>query len=60
MTSIQAFSLAFVVLTIQTIILIVFGLMFDMQRVFETFFLFWIVDMCLWACADILKIVKEK
>ena len=60
MTNIQAFILAFVVLTIQTIILIVFGFMFDMQRVFETFFLFWIVDFCLCACADILKIVKEK
>ena len=60
MTNIQAFILAFVVLTIQTITLIVFGFMFDMQRVFETFFLFWFVAMCLCACADILKIVKEK
>ena len=60
MTNIQAFILAFVVLTIQTITLIVFGFMFDMQRVFETFFLFWIVDMCLCACASDLKIIKEK
>ena len=60
MTNIQAFILAFVVLTIQTVTLIVFGFMFDMQRVFETFFLFWFVDMCLCACGDILKIVKEK
>ena len=60
MTNIQAFILAFIVLTIQTVTLIVFGFMFDMQRVFETFFLFWIVDTCLCACADILKIVKEK
>ena len=60
MTNIQAFILAFIVLTIQTITLIVFGFMFGMQRVFETFFLFWIVDVCLCACADILKIVKEK
>ena len=60
MTNVQAFILTFVVLIIRTIILIVFGFMFDMQRVFETFFLFWIVDVCLCACADILKIVKEK
>ena len=60
MTNIQAFILAFIVLTIQTITLIVFGFMFDMQRVFETFFLFWFVDVCLCACADILQIVKEK
>ena len=60
MTNIQAFILAFVVLTIQAVTLIVFGFMFDMQRVFETFFLFVSVDMCLCACADILKIVKEK
>ena len=60
MTNIQAFILAFVVLTIQTITLIVFGFMFGMQRVFETFSLFWIVDLCLCACAGILKIIKEK
>ena len=60
MTNIQAFILAFIVLTIQTVTLIVFGFMFDMQRVFETFFLFWIVDVCLCGCADMLKIVKEK
>ncbi len=60
MTNIQAFILAFVVLTIQTITLIVFGFMFDMQRAFGTFFLFVIVDMCLCACADGLKIIKEK
>ena len=60
MTNIQAFILAFVVLTIQTVTLIVFGFMFDMQRVFATFLLFVIVDVCLCACADILKVVKEK
>ena len=58
MTNIQAFILAFVVLTIQTITLIVF--MFGMQWVVTTFLLFVIVDVCLCACADILKIVKEK
>ena len=60
MTNIQAFILAFIVLTIQTITLIVFGFMFGMQGVVATFLLFVIVDMCLCACADILKIVKEK
>ena len=59
MTNIQAFILAFIVLTIQTITLIVFGFMFDGEGVVATFFLFVIVDMCLCACADILKIVKE-
>ena len=60
MTNIQAFILAFVVLTIQTITLIVFGLMFGMRGVVATFLLFVIVDVCLCACADILKVVKEK
>ncbi len=60
MTNIQAFILAFIVLTIQTITLIVFGFMFGKQGVFATFLLFAIVDACLCACADILKIVKEK
>ena len=60
MTNIQAFILAFVVLTIQTVTLIVFGFMFDMRGVITTFSLFVIVDVCLCACADILKIVKEK
>ena len=60
MTNIQAFILAFVVLTIQTITLIVFGFMFGMQGVVATFLLFVIVDMCLGACASDLKIIKEK
>ena len=60
MTNIQAFILAFVVLTIQTITSIVFGFMFGMQGVVATFLLFLIVDLCLCACADILKVVKEK
>ena len=60
MTNIQAFILAFVVLTIQTVTLIVFGFMFGMQGVVATFLLFVIVDVCLCACADILKIIKEK
>ena len=60
MTNIQAFILAFVVLTIQTITLIVFGFMFDGEGVIATFLLFLIVDLCLCACVDILKVVKEK
>ena len=60
MTNIQAFILAFVVLTIQTITLIVFGLMFGMRGIITTFSLFVIVDVCLCVCADILQIVKEK
>ena len=60
MTNIQAFILAFVVLTIQTITLIVFGLMFGMREVVATFSLFVIVDMCLCAVASDLKVVKEK
>ncbi len=59
MTNIQAFILAFIVLTIQTITLIVFGFMFG-KGVFATGMLFLIVDMSLCACADILEIVKEK
>lgn len=60
MTNIQAFILTFVVLTIQTITLIVFGFMFGMQGVVATFLLFVVVDMCLCACASDLKVVKEK
>ena len=60
MTNIQAFILAFIVLTIQTITLIVFGFMFGMQGVVATFLLFVIVDMCLCGCASDLKIIKEK
>ena len=60
MTNIQVFILALVVLTIQTITLIVFGLMFGTRVVVATFSLFVIVDMCLCAVASDLKIVKEK
>ena len=60
MTNIQAFILAFVVLTIQTITLIVFGFMFGMQEVGITFLLFSIVNLVLAGCADTLNIVKEK
>ena len=56
MTNIQAFILAFIVLTIQTITLIVFG----MQEVGITFLLFSIVNLVLAGCADTLNIVKEK
>lgn len=59
MTNIQAFILAFIVLTIQTITLIVFGFMFGMQGVVATFLLFLIVDLAIVGCADILKVVKE-
>ena len=60
MTNIQAFILAFVVLTIQTITLIVFGFMFGVQGVVATFLLFVIVNLALVGCADTLKIIKEK
>ena len=60
MTNIQAFILAFIVLTIQTITLIVFGFMFGMQGVVATGILFLSVDLILCACAIELKIVKEK
>ena len=60
MTNIQAFVLALIILTIQTITLIVFGFMFGMQGVVATFLLFGLVDVCLCACADDLKIIKEK
>ena len=59
MTNIQAFILAFVVLTIQTITLIVFGFMFGVQGVVATFLLFVIVNLALVGCADTLKIVKK-
>ena len=59
MTNIQAFILAFIVLTIQTITLIVFGFKFGMQGVVATFLLFLIVDLCLVGVVDTLKVVKE-
>ena len=60
MTNIQAFVLAFVVLTIQTITLIVFGFMFDGKGVIATSMLFLAVDLSLCAVASDLKIIKEK
>ena len=60
MTNIQAFVLALIILTIQTITLIVFGFKFGIQGVIATFLLFLIVDLCLCACGDILEVVKEK
>lgn len=59
MTNLQAFALAFIVLTIQTITLIVFGFKLGMDGVVGTAFLFLIVDFCLCAVCDILKVVKE-
>lgn len=59
MTNIQAFILAFIVLTIQTITLIVFGFKLGMDGVVGTALLFLIVDLAIVGCADILKIVKE-
>lgn len=59
MTNLQAFILAFIVLTIQTITLIVFGFKLDMYGVVGTAFLFSIVDFLLCAVCDILKVVKE-
>ena len=60
MTNTQAFILAFIVLTIQAITLIVFGFMFGAPAVIAAFCLFVIVNVCLCACADDLKVVKEK
>ena len=60
MTNIQAFILAFVVLTIQTVTLIVFGFMFGMQGVVATFLLFLFVDFVIAWCAETLNIVKEE
>ena len=60
MTNIQAFILAFVVLTIQTITLIVFGFMFDGEGVVATSILFLVVDSVIAGCAETLNIVKEK
>ena len=60
MTNIQAFILAFVVLTIQTITLIAFGFMFDGEGVVATSILFLAVDLSLCAVASDLKIIKEK
>ena len=59
MTNIQAFTLAFIVLTIQTITLIVFGFKLDMYGVISTAFLFLVVDFFLCAVCDILKVVEE-
>lgn len=60
MTNIQAFILALIILTIQTITLIVFGFKFGMQGVVATFLLFLVVDLCLVGVVDTLKVVKEK
>lgn len=60
MTNIQAFILAFIVLTIQTITLIVFGFMFAGEGVVATSILFLAVDLSLCAVASDLKIIKEK
>ena len=60
MTNIQAFILAFILLTIQTVTLIVFGFVFGIDGAAATLFLFVIVDVALCSCADILKIIKEK
>lgn len=60
MTNIQAFVLALIILTIQTITLIVFGFMFDGEGVVATGTLFLAVDLSLCAVASELKIVKEK
>lgn len=59
MTNLQAFTLAFIVLTIQTITLIVFGFKLGTDGVVATAFLFLIVDFLLCAVGDILKVVKE-
>ena len=61
MTNIQAFILAFVVLTIQTSVLaLVFRFLFGMQEVAITFLIFSIVNLVLACCADTLNTVKEK
>ena len=60
MTNIQAFILAFIALTIQTITLIVFGFMFDGKGVVATGMLFLAVDLSLCVLASDLKIIKEK
>ena len=60
MTNIQAFILAFVVLTIQTITLIVLGFTVHGEGVGTTSMLFLALDLGLCACAIELKIIKEK
>lgn len=60
MTNLQAFTLALIILTIQTVTLIVFGFKFGGQGVIATFLLFLIVDLCLVGVVDTLKVVKEK
>mgnify|MGYP003610095300 CR=1 FL=1 len=60
MTDVQAFVLALIILTIQTVTLIVFGFMFGMQGVVATFLLFSIFNLVLAGCADALNVVKEK
>lgn len=59
MTNLQAFILALIILTIQTVTLIVFGFKFGMQGVVATFLLFLIVDVVLCALVDDLKVVKD-
>ena len=60
MTNIQAFILAFIVLTIQAVTLIVLGFMFDGEGVVATGILFLAVDLSLCVVASDLKIIKEK
>ena len=60
MTNLQAFILALIILTIQTVTLIVFGFKLGVGGVVATFLLFLIVDICLIGVVDILKVVKGK
>lgn len=60
MTNIQAFILAFIVLTIQTITLIAFGFNYGKDYTFPTFSLFVLVDFVVCALACTLKVVEER
>ena len=58
MTSLQAFILALIILTIQTITLIVFGLMFGVRGAVGTSFLFLVFNIFLLALGNHLCVVK--
>ncbi len=58
MTSLQAFILALVILTIQTITLMVLGFMFGAKEVSATFFLFFVFNLLLIALGDGLCVVN--
>ena len=58
MTNLQAFILGLIILTIQTITLLVLGFMFGLSGVVGTSCLFIVFNLFLMALGDLLRVVK--